>query len=64
MGLPAPGFRINTSGALWHVGNNGYSWSSAVSSTNGMHLAFYAQSLNPGNVLGRVYGFQLRCLSE
>ena len=61
---PAPGFRRNTSGGLGSVGGDGYSWSSTVSSTNGVRLYFYTQSLNPSSAYHRGYGFQLRCLSE
>ncbi|WP_300681799.1 hypothetical protein [uncultured Rikenella sp.] len=46
------------------VGNSGYSWSSAVSGTNGVFLYFDTQGLNPGSVNYRGYGLQLRCLSE
>ncbi|WP_294596555.1 hypothetical protein [uncultured Rikenella sp.] len=61
---PAPGCRGSASGALGNIGNNGYSWSSAVSGTNGVFLGFYTQSLNPSSVDYRGYGLQLRCLSE
>ena len=46
------------------VGYSGYSWSSAVSGTNGVFLDFSTQHLNPGYVRNRGYGLQLRCLSE
>ncbi|WP_300646620.1 hypothetical protein [uncultured Rikenella sp.] len=47
-----------------HVGLSGYSWSSAVSGTNGMHLGFNVGWLGPSSAGRRAYGFQLRCLSE
>ncbi|WP_294600079.1 hypothetical protein [uncultured Rikenella sp.] len=47
-----------------NVGRYGYSWSTAVSGTNGMFLDFTAQSLNPSGAVNRGHGFQLRCLSE
>ncbi len=59
----APGYRHRDTGALNNVGNNGYSWSSAVSGTNGMNLNFNATWLNPSNANNRGYGLQLRCLS-
>ncbi|WP_294599130.1 hypothetical protein [uncultured Rikenella sp.] len=46
------------------VGYSGYSWSSAISGTNGVFLDFSTQHLNPGYVRNRGYGLQLRCLSE
>ncbi len=61
---PAPGFRERANGALSIVGNRGYSWSSTVSSTGGMYLDFNVAWLDPSYANGRVYGFQLRCLSE
>ncbi|WP_298064898.1 DUF4906 domain-containing protein, partial [uncultured Rikenella sp.] len=43
---PAPGFRDSGNngqdGGLMHVGNSGYSWSSAVSGSNGVYLNFGA----------------------
>ncbi|WP_299457633.1 hypothetical protein [uncultured Rikenella sp.] len=59
----APGYRHRDTGALNNVGNNGYSWSSTVSGTNGMNLNFNVTWLNPSNANNRAYGFQLRCLS-
>ena len=58
----APGYRHRDTGALTNVGNNGYSWSSSVSSTNGMNLNFNSSWLNPSNTNNRAYGFQVRCL--
>ncbi|WP_294596544.1 hypothetical protein [uncultured Rikenella sp.] len=42
----------------------GYSWSSTVSSSNGMYLDFGVIWFNPSSVLSRGLGLQLRCLSE
>ena len=65
---PAPGFRdsgINGQlGALCRVGNYGYSYSSAISSANGVFLNFYTQNLYPSYSSNRGHGIQLRCLSE
>ncbi|WP_294600769.1 hypothetical protein [uncultured Rikenella sp.] len=61
--MSAPGCRGSASGALGNIGNNGYSWSSAVSGTNGVFLNFNTQNLNPSNVNNRGHGLQLRCLS-
>ena len=57
-----PGYRHRDTGVLTSVGNNGYSWSSTVSSTNGMNLNFNYAGLNPSNANNRAYGFQVRCL--
>ncbi|WP_297625535.1 hypothetical protein [uncultured Rikenella sp.] len=46
------------------VGGTGYSWSSAVSGTNGVFLDFRPQYLSSSYVNSRGHGFQLRCLSE
>ncbi|WP_297830808.1 hypothetical protein [uncultured Rikenella sp.] len=36
----APGYRHRDTGALWNVGNSGYSWGSTFDGNNGMHLSF------------------------
>ena len=65
---PAPGFRDygrgGVEGVARYIGNNGYSWSSAISETNGVFLDFHTLGLNPGYVNGRAHGLLLRCLSE
>ncbi|WP_300730416.1 hypothetical protein [uncultured Rikenella sp.] len=61
---PAPGYRLASSGVPVSVGNNGYSWSSTVSSIRGMYLALECGMLDPVHASHRVYGLQLRCLSE
>ena len=62
----APGFRDagnnGKNGALMNVGNNGFSWSSAVSGSNGVYLNFNATNLNPSNTNSRAFGLQVRCL--
>ncbi len=58
----APGYRHRDTGVLTSVGNNGYSWSSTVSGTNGVNLNFNTSWLNPSNTNNRAYGFQVRCL--
>ncbi|WP_297832359.1 hypothetical protein [uncultured Rikenella sp.] len=62
--VPAPGCRYRGTGALNGVGNYGYSWASTVIGTNGMYLHFHVTYLNLSDAYCRVYGFQLRCLSE
>ena len=61
---PAPGYRSASSGEPGGVGNNGYSWSSAVSGIGGRFLWFGSQDLGPSNSDYRAYGLPLRCLSE
>ena len=65
---PAPGFRdagnYGRLGALMHVGTNGYSWASTVSSTDGVNLGFGVVWLLFSSTSGRAAGFPLRCLSE
>ena len=58
------GHRGYGEGALWNVGNLGYSWSSSVSNTNGLYLGFSATWLITGNTNYRAFGFQVRCLQE
>ncbi|MCC8062675.1 MAG: hypothetical protein LIO68_05465 [Rikenellaceae bacterium] len=57
-----PGYRWYPDGALGGVGHNGYSWSSAVSGTNGVFLDFNSSWLNPSNANNRAHGLQVRCL--
>ncbi|WP_299458470.1 hypothetical protein, partial [uncultured Rikenella sp.] len=61
---PAPGYRSYGEGALWDVGNSGYSWASTVSGIGGMYIHFYAMDLHPSNATYLAHGLQLRCLSE
>ncbi|WP_294600591.1 hypothetical protein [uncultured Rikenella sp.] len=61
---PAPGYRVSNSGAPVIVGNSGHSWSSAVSSTNGLYLGFLVAGLGPSDANSRALGLQLRCLSN
>ncbi|WP_300728666.1 hypothetical protein [uncultured Rikenella sp.] len=60
----ASGFRNSSSGALSNVGNDGFSYSSSVSGSNGVYLGFNVTYLNPSRANSRAYGLQLRCLSE
>ncbi len=61
---PAPGDRLHNSGALFYIGNYGFSYSSSELGNNGMFLCFNMTSLNPSDATRRAYGLQLRCLSE
>ena len=65
---PAPGYRdfgrTGYEGVARNVGNNGYSWSSSVSGSNGFYLNFNTTNLNPSNANNRGHGFQVRCLQE
>lgn len=58
------GYRGYASGALYFVGNCGYSWSSAVAAGGyyAHHLYFYTRGLDPTNTNGRALGLQVRCL--
>ncbi|WP_304708320.1 hypothetical protein [uncultured Rikenella sp.] len=62
--LPAPGYRRRDTGALLSVGNDGYSWTSTVTDTDGMRLGFSVTWFDSSSTGSRAYGFQLRCLSE
>ncbi|WP_299457475.1 hypothetical protein [uncultured Rikenella sp.] len=63
---PAPGSRGRGEGALWSVGNGGYSWSCTpvTGDVTVRYLDFYTQNLYPSGAHNRGHGFQLRCLSE
>ena len=65
---PAPGYRGSGEGALWNVGNDGYSWSSTSYDSGdhyrGVYLFFRVTELYPSHMTYRAYGLQLRCLSE
>ncbi|WP_294594084.1 hypothetical protein [uncultured Rikenella sp.] len=63
-GVVAPGYRGGNEGLLWGGGGLGYGWASGTSGIDGGHLLFYMQGLDPSSSYNRVYGFQLRCLSE
>ncbi|WP_300728661.1 hypothetical protein [uncultured Rikenella sp.] len=60
---PTPGLLSDVSGIVI-VGGNGYSWSSATNGIYGIRLDFDMTWLGPSLAYRRVYGFQLRCLSE
>ncbi|WP_300829214.1 hypothetical protein [uncultured Rikenella sp.] len=60
----APGYRGGNEGFLWGGGSLGYCWASGTSGIEGGHLLFHTQNLDPSSSYNRVYGFQLRCLSE
>ncbi len=66
--VPAPGYRdfgrTGYEGVARNVGNNGYSWSSSVSGSNGFYLNFNTTNLNPSNANNRGHGFQVRCLQH
>ncbi|WP_297628001.1 hypothetical protein [uncultured Rikenella sp.] len=47
-----------------HIGNNGFSWSSAISGFDGMYLGFDSAVIYPSCASSRAGGLQLRCLSE
>ncbi len=65
---PAPGYRDAGNngrlGALAHVGNYGFGYSSSVSGSTGVYLNFDVAHLYPSYASSRAFGFQLRCLSE
>ncbi len=61
---PAPGYHERNDGALAYVGHHGASWSSSTTGYWGFYLWFHLGLLNPSGANARVYGFQLRCLSE
>ncbi|WP_300400093.1 hypothetical protein [uncultured Rikenella sp.] len=46
------------------MGHHGASWSSSTTGYWGFYLWFHLGLLNPSGANARVYGFQLRCLSE
>ena len=61
---PAPGYRHAGSGTLYHVGSNGFSWSSTASGSYAHFLDFYYYGVYPQNSYGRALGLLLRCLQE
>ncbi len=62
--MAAPGHLGGGDGALYHFGNGGYSWISAVKGINGIYLDFSVTGLSPNVTVHRAYGLQLRCLSH
>ena len=62
--LPAAGYRVNSSGALYGVGSRGYYWSATPSSTySGRVLGFNSGNWGWGND-DRAYGFSVRPVAE
>ncbi len=65
---PAPGFRdagnYGVSGALWYVGNGGYTWSSSVSGTYSVYLLSEPMRIIPSYSNYRAYGLPVRCLQH
>ncbi|WP_294598583.1 hypothetical protein [uncultured Rikenella sp.] len=66
--MAAPGYRDAGQSGLFgisgSVGNAGYSRSSSISGTDGMHLDFGVAWIEPSSAHHRGHGLQLRCLSE
>ncbi len=60
----APGYRSNSTGTLYGIGEGGYSYSSSVNGSKGMYLGWDATWLLSNNANNRGHGLQLRCLSE
>ncbi|WP_304708818.1 hypothetical protein [uncultured Rikenella sp.] len=65
----APGYRDagynRILGLLGSTGNNGFSWSSAVTKEiSGLALSFHSQLFYSSHSDFRGHGLQLRCLSE
>ena len=63
---PAPGGRGHGSGLLYSVGNDGYSWSTSVSTDNtgGHYLYFNHSIIYPKHANSRAFGLPLHCLQE
>ena len=62
--LPAPGFRHDTTGALFSRGSYGFYWSSTESGSYGTKLSFYETGVIADDGSYRTYGFSVRCVSE
>ena len=64
LGYELGGCRNWGSGALFNVGNDGYSWSSPVAAIGyyADFLYFNTQGLTPTGTIYRAYGLQVRCL--
>ncbi|WP_416996094.1 fimbrillin family protein [Alistipes dispar] len=62
---PASGYRYSSSGALSHVGSDGYYWSAVPCSTNdGRYLNFYSSYVRPLYNSNRSSGFAVRPVQE
>lgn len=59
---PAAGTLGRGEGALWGVGQQGYSWTSSVGGTDGVDLYFGMKWLYNDYVTFRAYGFPVRCI--
>ncbi|WP_297830465.1 hypothetical protein [uncultured Rikenella sp.] len=60
----APGVRNYGTGGLDAVGREGSMWSASTKGTDGLGLRSVTNDYQPSWTHIRVYGFQLRCLSE
>ncbi|WP_294598530.1 hypothetical protein [uncultured Rikenella sp.] len=60
----APGNRGGGEGAVWNCGNRGFSWSSAICTTEGLRLLLDMLHCDSNSTDYRVTGLQLRCLSH
>ena len=61
--LPLAGFRSNSNGSLFDVGNIGAYWSSTVGSTNSRYLFFSSSNAAMGTS-SRASGLSVRCLKD
>jgi uncharacterized protein (TIGR02145 family) len=61
--LPWAGYRSFSIGSLADGGNNGFYWSSTVSSTESLELFFYSSAAGV-NSNYRAFGFAVRCLKD
>ena len=62
--FPASGYRSNSDGLLYSVGNDGYYWSVVPGITSACNLYFYSGGVYPLGDDTRAYGFAARPVSE
>jgi uncharacterized protein (TIGR02145 family) len=63
--LPASGYRANSSGMLYFVGDNGYSWSGSASVSGAYYLRFDSSDASASmSNTDSEFGFSVRCVKN
>jgi len=62
--LPANGTRSPTNALLYNQGASGYYWSGSIAGVNAYGLTLTSNTVYPGTVSSRGYGFALRCIKN
>ena len=61
---PAIGYRAYLDGALYYIGNYGYTWSATTNNTSSNRLSFGINDVSPNSHSTRAFGCSVRCVQE